>query len=230
MKVPQVAACLATVVIALAFPLRSEAATISSVSVTKDSVTVAWQPDHPGDVLDRVDFFSQEPIDFGFNGQHNYCCADSHGTFSGDPTTLTSATWNLVSVAQPGTWWAVLHSTDGTESAAVSFVITYQPPPPKPPAWTSWSAASDLEKSIETEGIYNPSYSHHYAIDNAICIGLPRYGSHLVTDQDATNWGVINSGDTLYRRFRCDLDAANGHAYRAYVNYLGVALTWKRLF
>jgi hypothetical protein len=73
-------------------------------------------------------------------------------------------------------------------------------------------AELSVSNAIESDGIYYAG--RKVAIDNAVCIGLRRFGVRTVRYEDH------------YWRFKCIADGANGHTYTVQVWTTGLAGYW----
>jgi hypothetical protein len=92
----------------------------------------------------------------------------------------------------------------------------------KPKSYYEWSDETTIENGLESHGIARAAFPRvlhrHLNVDSALCIGLRRYGTKLSDD----------GFTTTYKRFKCTLDASNGHLYAATVDWAGNVLTLKR--
>jgi hypothetical protein len=94
----------------------------------------------------------------------------------------------------------------------------------RPASYYAWSDETTVENDLESHGIARADFPRvlrrHLNIDSALCIGLRRYGTRLSDDGYTTE----------YKRFKCTLDASNGHIYTATVDWAGNVLTLKKNF
>jgi hypothetical protein len=81
-----------------------------------------------------------------------------------------------------------------------------------------WADMLALGNAIETHGVYYGG--RHKDIDNALCLGLRRYGVRTIDYED------------YYHRFKCSLSGADEHFYTAAVLIVrssGPRFSWRVL-